>query len=62
MRLVGSMNEVAAGIIGGGPTKPGDLRGTAGSRVGGYYAQLLFNRDVIFGEVVGNTYLQDRNC
>jgi len=57
MKIAGSLNVIAEELL----KAVEDNQVTCGEllalEAGPYYAQLLFNRDVIFGEVVSNTYL-----
>jgi len=55
--MVGSLNEVAAELLRVVECNRLDCDELVAVESGAYYAQLLFNRDVIFGEVVSNTYL-----
>ncbi len=55
--MVGSLNEVAEELLRAVRRNRQTYEELVVVESGAYYAQLLFNRDVIFGEVVSNTYL-----
>ena len=57
MRLIGSLNEVAVELLEVVEHNRLSCDELVALESGPYYAQLLFNRDVIFGEVVSNAYL-----
>jgi len=57
MRSVGSLNEVAVELSKAVKRNRLTCDELLAVESGAYYAQLLFNRDVTFGEVVSNTYL-----
>ncbi len=52
MRLVGSFNDVAVELVRAVERNRLTCKELLAVEAGPYYAQLLFNRDVIFGEVV----------
>jgi hypothetical protein len=57
MKLVGSLNEVAVELLKAVERNRLTCEELLAVESGSFYAQLLFNRDVTFGEVVSNTYL-----
>lgn len=57
MRLVGSLDQIAIELLKAVERNRLTCEELLAVESGTYYAQLLFNLDVTFGEVVSNTYL-----
>jgi len=55
--MVGSLIELAEELLRAVQRNRQTCEELVAVESGAYYAQFLFNRDVIFGEVVSNTYL-----